>query len=106
MTAPIKLLISLLILVGVVCLQVYLSRKKSRWPGLVLPAITFIFSVLSFLLVATPNEESSAVLLHTLILSFLTANIPTFVLLAIYFGFRAKGDINTQIEQMNKQDLG
>ena len=30
------------LLVGGVLLQIFLSRRESRWPGLVLPALTFL----------------------------------------------------------------
>ena len=42
---PIHTLILLALLVGIVLLQIFLSRRKSRWPGLVLPSLTFLFSL-------------------------------------------------------------
>ena len=36
------LLFLLAVLVGAILLQIFLSRRKSRWPGLVLPALTFL----------------------------------------------------------------
>ena len=47
MIVPIKLLITLLLLAGVAALQIFLSSRESRWPGLVLPVIGFIFGLLS-----------------------------------------------------------
>ena len=32
----------LLLLAGAILLQIFLSRRISRWPGLILPGITFL----------------------------------------------------------------
>ena len=41
-------LIALLIfMVGAVLLQIFLSRRESRWPGLVLPGICVLFSLIA-----------------------------------------------------------
>ena len=85
----------LVILVGIVLLQIFLSRRESRWPGLVLPSLTFLLSLCVtlggalFLYIPTQDSTLGAVILPTLLL-FLMYNIPTLVLLGIYFACREK----------------
>lgn len=105
MILPIRLLITLLLLAGVVALQIFLSGMESRWPGLVLPIIAFLFSLLYPLNMMVPPEGVTAGFIFQMILVWLLANIPTAVLLAIYFGCRAKNRRKKQIDKMNIQDL-
>ena len=42
----INLGIWLAILIGIVALQVFLSRRKAWWPGLILPVLSFLLSLL------------------------------------------------------------
>lgn len=99
------LLILLALMVGVVLLQIYLSKMESKWPGLVLPALTGILALLSLLglLGYAPqnNWESVRLALTTL----LVQSIPTVILLGIYFACREKRRVNDQLEKMNIQDL-
>lgn len=48
-TIAVRTLIALLALIavfaGTIVLQVYLSRRESRWPGLVLPILSFILAL-------------------------------------------------------------
>ena len=37
------------VFVGIIALEVWLSRRKSRWPGLILPAVTLVLSLLMVL---------------------------------------------------------
>jgi len=37
------------VLAGAVFLQIYLSKRESKWPGLILPAITFAISLLAIM---------------------------------------------------------
>ena len=72
-----------------VLLQMYLSRLPKRWPGLVLPIIAFLFSLLYPLNMAGPGGDRGA-LMAQLLLVWLIANVPTLILLAIYFGARRR----------------
>ena len=50
------LLFLLVFLIGGVFLQIFLSKRESRWPGLVLPLLTFLQSLLLVLnVVACPR---------------------------------------------------
>lgn len=40
------LLIVMALLIGAIFLQIFLSKKKSKWFGLILPTISFIYSLL------------------------------------------------------------
>ena len=42
----ISLIVLLVFVVGGVLLQIFLSRRESRWPGLILPLLTFLSSLL------------------------------------------------------------
>lgn len=107
---PINALITLALLVGIVLLQIFLSRRESRWPGLVLPSLTFLFSlcvtvgVALFSFVPTQDNGLGAVIVPALLL-FLMYNIPTLVLLGIYFACREKYSRKKQLDKMNIQDL-
>ena len=93
----------LLLLVGGVLLQIFLSRRESRWPGLVLPLLTFLCSLLGPLNVVDTGSVSRNVLLVAVTL--LAGNIPTLVLLAIYWAAREKCRVRDQMEKMGKQDI-
>ncbi len=115
-----------------IALQVYLSKRKNRWLGLILPVVCIIFSLLAVLgmvaftsvttQVATVTEKGETVeqivdegknepLMSTtsMILSastiFVIYNIPTLILIGIYVGCREKNKKNLQLEKMNIQDL-
>jgi hypothetical protein len=49
--ALVNLLVVVLLMIGLfggsIILQIFLSKKASKWPGLVLPGITFFLSILS-----------------------------------------------------------
>ena len=93
----------LLFLVGGVLLQIFRSRRESRWPGLVLPLLTFLCSLLGPLNVVDTGSVSRNVLLVAVTL--LAGNIPTLVLLAIYWAAREKYRVRDQMEKMGKQDI-
>ena len=97
------LLFLLAALVGGIFLQIFLSRRESRWPGLVLPLLTFLLSLLNVLNIADTGSVSENVLL--VLVTVLIGNIPTLVLLAIYWAAREKRRIRAQMDKMNIDDL-
>lgn len=128
----ILILFSFLILAGTVVLQVFLSRKQSRWPGLILPGLSFVLSVVIVLsIVMYTNtgvtkyeeitEENGVIVaqkesleeqitdntpfVFSSALLFLLSNVPTVIHLGIYFACREKLKRNRQIEKMHIQDL-
>ena len=46
---PIRILIVLLLLAAVIALEVFLSRRKAWWPGLVLPVLLFLYSIVAII---------------------------------------------------------
>lgn len=86
----------LALLAAGVGLQVFLSRRASRWPGLVLPGICLLYS-LALCLSATAGTAALA--------GLLLGNIPTLVLLAVYAACREGRKRRSGVEKMNIQDL-
>lgn len=101
----VNLIFALALLVGIILLQIYLSRRESKWPGLVFPIISFLFGLLYPLNMAAPSEGVTAGFIIQMVMVWLLGNIPTIILLAIYFGCREKKHRNTQLEKMSIQDL-
>lgn len=102
-TIMLLLLALLIFAVGGILLQIFLSRRESRWPGLVLPLLTFLTSLLNVLAVADTGSVSQNVLL--VLTTLLIGNIPTLVLLAIYWAVREKRRVKAQMDRMNIDDL-
>ncbi len=100
----IVLLFALLICgAGGILLQILLSRRESKWPGLVLPLLTFLTSLLNVLAITDTGSVSQNVLL--VLATLLIGNIPTLVLLAIYWAVREKRRVKAQMDKMNIDDL-
>lgn len=93
-----------LFLVGGVFLQIFLSRRESRWPGLVLPALTFLNSLVVLLSIANVGQSVWQTVL-TVAVTVLAGNIPTLVLLAIYWAAREKLRKRSELEKMKIDDL-
>ena len=100
-----RTLIVLLFVAGVIVLQIFLSKRESKWPGLVLPLIAFLFGLLYPLNMVAPSEGVTVGFIFQMILVWLLGNIPTIVLMAIYWSCRGKQRRNKQLEKMNIQDL-
>ena len=101
----VSLIIILAVCAGLIVLQVFLSKMESKWLGLMIPAITFLFSLLALLNMVAPSEGISIGFILQMLFAFLLANIPTLVLLAIYLACREKLRRKKQLDRMNIQDL-
>ena len=113
------LIIILLVFIGSVVLQIFMSKSQSKWLGLLLPAISLLFSIIAVLgLVSFTilTEESGKTILNvvqipkladllTALYVFVLYNIPTAILLGIYYACREKTNKNRELEKMNVQDL-
>lgn len=93
----------LVVLVGGILLQIFLSRRESRWPGLILPLLTFLWSLLGPLNLTDTGSASRNVLL--VLAALLAGNIPTLILLAIYWAAREKRRVRKQIDKMKIDEL-
>ena len=71
-------------LIGIVLLQIFLSRTERKWPGLILPIISFLFGFLY------PFNMSAGAPIWQVFFVWLLGNIPTIIFLAIYFACRPK----------------
>lgn len=131
----ITLTIFLALCIGVILLQVFFSKKENKWFGLILPIISLCISLIAVFGIAaytttgilsvqefdengvivseevieTPDTaqptQDTASLIFTIISIFLLYNIPTIVLLAIYFACREKQRQRKALEKMQAQDL-
>lgn len=103
LNTTVVLSIVLIFTVGVI-LQLFLSKKSSKWLGLILPMITFAVSLLYVLNIMDTGSlwQNMMLIVSTLLLS----NIPTIILLVIYFACREKLKRKAQLEKMSIQDLG
>ena len=89
---PFRILVLVLLLAAVIALQVFLSRRKSWWPGLVLPALEVLYSIFAIVSAIVGYYEVygqgvpvTASFIGDTFLAFLQCNIFTMVLLAVYF---------------------
>lgn len=93
----------LVLLVGMILLQIFLSKRESRRPGLVLPALTFLYSLVLLL-----NMARFVSMAHPALAAlgvFLSGNIPTLILLAIYFACRGGSKKKNELNKMKINDL-
>ena len=56
-TIWVSLLVLLALAVGGVLLQIFLSKREARWPGLLLPGLTVLYSVLMVCSVAVYDAK-------------------------------------------------
>lgn len=125
------IIVLLLFLAGSIWLQVFFSKAKSKWLGLIIPLICFIFSIITILslsmytntgitsvtktidgvvvtdktITSQPEKPSMISMLATAMPVFLISNIPTIIFLAIYFACREKLKLRNELDKMNVQDL-
>ena len=96
------LIILLVFVVGGILLQIFLSRRQSRWPGLILPLLSFLYSLVLVMNVAAVDNQ---IPWGPLLAAFVMGNIPTVILLAIYWAAREKLRVKDQIDKMHIDDL-
>ena len=111
--------------VGAIILQVFLSNKENMWFGFILPAISF--AGVSYLIVlgiihdnmvlystmvdgetvmqTVTQMNSPLVNIGRYAYIIILYNIPTVILLAIYFARRSKLSKQPTLEKMSVQDL-
>lgn len=101
----IVLLISLAVYAGLVFLQLFLSKRQNKWPGLILPLLFFLASVFVLMGQLAPEEGVTFGFILSIAETFFWANIPTLILLAVYIACREKLRRKKQLEKMDLQDL-
>ena len=105
MAIPIRLLVIVIFTAGAIWLQVFLSKKENKWLGLTLPFISFAYSLLMVFSIALADSMTAWEIFGLITSTFFIANIPTIILLAIYWGCREKIRQKKALEKMNIQDL-
>lgn len=94
----------LIIFVGAIALQVFLSKRQSKFLGLILPILSVLNSLIFVLNIAGDAMTKTQILI-TLVSAFLIGNIPTVILMAIYFGIREKMKIKAELDKTRIKDL-
>lgn len=105
MLSLINALIGLILLAGIIILQIFLSKRENKWLGLILPIINVMFSILGVLGLAVFGYQSITEIILQLTMVFILFNIPTIILLAIYFACREKLKKSKEIDKMKIEDL-
>ena len=100
-----RIVFLVLVLRAIAALQVFLSKSRSKYPGLVLPLIFFALSLLYPLNIIAPEDASAVSLLLMMLVVLLIANIPTMILLGIYMACRDKACRRKELEKMKIRDL-
>ena len=93
----IRLVIVVLLLVGIVALQVFLSGKRNKWLGLFMPIISFLMTLVIPLNMVAPSEGITGDFLLSMMLVMVIANIPTVFLSLIYIACREKYRVKTVV---------
>lgn len=101
----IALFLVLAFFVGLIFLQIFLSKRESRWPGLVLPGLMFLSSLVYPLNMTAPVGGVDVGFVLSMVLVMLFANIPTLIFLAIYAACRERVRRKQQLNRMDIQDL-
>ena len=98
----ITLVFVLALLVGGVFLQIFLSKRESRWPGLILPLLSFLYSLL---MACSAVAYNGGIPWGAILASLVLGNIPTVILLAIYAACRERFRKRSELDKMNIKDL-
>jgi len=125
------LYIFLAFVVGIIFLQIKLSKSENKWLGLILPIMSFLLSIFYVLGMALytsfvsfeqtvlpdgtiieniieqgtkPITNTASFVFQVIYVLFIT-NIPTAILMIIYFSCRQMLKRSKEIDKMNIQDL-
>lgn len=97
--------------IGFIVLQIRLSKMDSKWPGLVLPSITLLLSLVAtitvFVKAGTDMSGYGGMwnVVLSAIIAFLSNNVSTIVLAGIYMYQRDRINRRAELARMNVQDL-
>ena len=82
--------------IGFILVQTLLSKNDSKYPGLIIPILNFLFSIVA--IIQTPN-------LKNMLSGFIMCNIPTVIALMILYICRTNIKKKNQMIKMKIQDL-
>ena len=92
----------LVFVVGGILLQILLSKRERKWPGLVLPLLSLLYSLL---MACSAVAYSEKIIWGPILTSLILGNIPTVILLAIYAACREKRRKRGELDKMQIKDL-
>ena len=92
----------LVFVVGGILLQIFLSKRERKWPGLVLPLLSLLYSLL---MACSAVAYSEKIIWGPILTSLILGNIPTVILLAIYAACREKRRTRGELDKMQIKDL-
>ena len=92
----------LVFVVGGILLQIFLSKRERKWPGLVLPLLSLLYSLL---MACSAVGYSEKIIWGPILTSLILGNIPTVILLAIYAACREKRRKRGELDKMQIKDL-
>ena len=98
----IMLVFVLAFVVGGILLQIFLSKRESKWPGLILPLLTFLYALL---MACSAVAYEGGIPWGAILASLILGNIPTLILLAIYAACRARSRTRREMDKMQINDL-
>lgn len=104
---PIRWFVILALMAAACALEVFLAKRKSRWPGLVMPLLALfpaLFVLPNLLTNALSVAENGLQALLSL-LAMLLLFVPALVLLAVYWFCRRRRKCREDVEKMKIQDL-
>lgn len=104
---PIRWFVILALIAAACALEVFLAKRKSRWPGLVMPVLALfpaLFVLPNLLTNALSVAENGLQVLLSL-LAMLLLFVPALVLLAVYWFCRRRRKCREDVEKMKIQDL-
>lgn len=104
---PIRWFVILALMAAACALEVFLAKRKSRWPGLVMPVLALfpaLFVLPNLLTNALSVAENGLQVLLSL-LAMLLLFVPALVLLAVYWFCRRRRKCREDVEKMKIQDL-
>ncbi len=104
---PIRWFVILALMAAACALEVFLAKRKSRWPGLVMPVLALfpaLFVLPNLLTNALSVAENGLQALLSL-LAMLLLFVPALVLLAVYWFCRRRRKRREDVEKMKIQDL-
>lgn len=104
---PIRWFVILALMAAACALEVFLAKRKSRWPGLVMPLLALfpaLFVLPNLLTNALSVAENGLQALLSL-LAMLLLFVPALVLLAVYWFCRRRRKRREDVEKMKIQDL-
>ncbi|HET6785037.1 MAG TPA: hypothetical protein VFH18_03320 [Erysipelotrichaceae bacterium] len=100
-----NILIMLLMVGIVIVLQVFLSKSNSKIPGLIIPILFVMFSLISVANIGFSSHFTWIDMVGRILMVFILSNIPTLILVSIYYVIRERSNMNRQLDKMKIQDL-